>query len=193
MTYQALEHIRGFRGIAALTVIVGLALAALAALVPPSTASDQTLTPLPDTPEAPAFDLAGPDGERYRLQDMRGKPVIVNFWATWCPPCRAEMPSIQRAWEDLSDEDILVVGINVGEDAGTVNGFLERTPVTFPLPLDKDSKVVQRWPLRGLPTTFIVAPDGRLVYKAVGEREWDDQALLDQVRALKKAEPGATP
>jgi peroxiredoxin len=150
-----------------------------------SAASDQTLTPLPDAPAAPAFDLAGVDGERYRLEDMRGKTVIVNFWATWCPPCRAEMPSMQRAWEQLADEDILLIGINVGEDAGTVSGFLEQVPVSFPLPMDTDSEVTQQWPLRGLPTTFVVDPDGRLVYKAAGEREWDDPALLDLVRALK--------
>jgi thiol-disulfide isomerase/thioredoxin len=162
-----------------------LLLLTLSLLAGPLAAADQTLTPIPQTPQAPAFDLMGPDGERYRLEDMVGKPIIVNFWATWCPPCRAEMPSMQRAWEDLADEDILLIGINVGEDEGTVNDFLERVPVSFPLPLDKDSKVTQSWPLRGLPTTFIVDPDGRLVYKAAGEREWDDPALLDQVRALK--------
>jgi thiol-disulfide isomerase/thioredoxin len=118
---------------------------------------------------------------------MRGKPLIVNFWATWCPPCRAEMPSMERAWQELADEDILLIGINVGENADTVNGFIEQVPVSFPLPMDTDSQLTQTWPLlRGLPTTFVVDPDGRLVYIATGEREWDDPVLLDLVRALKR-------
>jgi len=146
--------------------------------------AEQSLTPIPQAPLAPDFDLAGPHGERYRLADLRGQPLIVNFWATWCPPCRAEMPSMQRAWEELADEGIQVIGINVGEDRDTVKAFLEQVPVEFPLPMDRDSKVTQSWPVRGLPTTFVVDADGRLVYKAAGEREWDDPALLELVREL---------
>jgi peroxiredoxin len=147
--------------------------------------ADQGLKPLPERPPAPAFDLEGPDGESVRLADFRGRPVIVNFWATWCPPCREEMPSMQRAWEQVRDEGIALIAINVGEDAETIKRFTQSYPVGFPLPMDLDSQVVQSWPVKGLPTTFVVDPEGRLVYQAVGEREWDDPALLDQVRALK--------
>lgn len=149
-------------------------------------AADSLLTPIPDRPAAPDFDLAAPDGNRHSLEAMRGKPVIVNFWATWCPPCQAEMPSMQRAWEQVRDEGILMVAINVGEDADTIGKFTDRLPVEFPLPMDLDSKVAQRWPMTGLPTTFVVDPDGRLVYRAQGERDWDDSALLDLVRALRR-------
>jgi peroxiredoxin len=156
-----------------------------------ATALEQTLTPLPDKPPAPAFDLAGPDGRRWRLADLQGKPMIINFWATWCPPCRAEMPSMQRAWEMVADEGILIIAINVGEDVGTVKRFLaqQQVPMRFPLPIDGDAEVTQSWPLKGLPTTFVVDPSGRIVYKATGEREWDDPALLDLVRALKQRPP----
>lgn len=142
------------------------------------------LTPVEGEPMAPDFDLSGPKGARYRLSEMLGKPLIVNFWATWCPPCRAEMPAMERAWEALKPDGIGIVAINVGEDAETIENFIEQVPVSFPLPMDADSTVVQRWPLRGLPTTFVLAPDGRLIYKAAGERDWDDPALLEQVRAL---------
>lgn len=142
------------------------------------------LTPLPELAAAPQFDLQTPDGGRVRLSDFRGKPLIVNFWATWCPPCRAEMPSIQRASEQLKDKGIGVVAINVGEDAETIGQFTAESPVTFPLPMDRESRVVQAWPVRGLPTTFVVDSEGRLAYVATGEREWDDPDLLDQVRAL---------
>jgi peroxiredoxin len=147
-------------------------------------AGDKGLTSLPDRPAASAFDLADPAGERVRLSDYRGKTLIVNFWATWCPPCRAEMPSMQRAWEQLQGEDIDLIAINVGESGDDIARFIEQVPVDFRLPMDRDSEVVQAWPVRGLPTTFVVDPRGRLAYKAAGEREWDDPALLDQVRTL---------
>lgn len=145
----------------------------------------QTLTALSDDMQAPAFDLLGPVGEAQRLADHLGKPVILNFWATWCPPCRAEMPSMQRAHETVAEEGIAVIAVNVGEDADTVTRFLAETPVDFPIPLDVDSAVVQSYPVKGLPTTFVIDPSGRLVYSAAGEREWDDPVLLNQVRALK--------
>lgn len=148
--------------------------------------ADTLLSPMAERPRVPDFELQGPDGETYRLSQWRGKPVIVNFWATWCPPCRAEMPSMQRAWEQLQDEGIQLIAINVGEGAGEINAFLEQVPVDFPLPMDADMHVVQSWPMRGLPTTFVVDVDGRLAYKAQGEREWDDPALLDIVRDLRQ-------
>ena len=146
---------------------------------------EEPLTALSELSAAPEFDLAEPGGSRVRLTDYRDKPLIVNFWATWCPPCRAEMPSLQRAWEQLEGEDIGVVAINVGEDADTIGQFTASSPVTFPLPMDIDSRVIQAWPVRGLPTTFVVDPNGRLAYIATGEREWDDPALLELIRGLK--------
>jgi peroxiredoxin len=171
-----------------LAYLAGAAL--LIAIAPAAVAADVSaeiplLERVPANSEAPDFDLPDPDGNRHRLADMRGKPIIVNFWATWCPPCRAEMPSMQRAWVDLADEDILLVAINVGEDAETVRGFRDAIGLNFPLPLDIDSEVAPRWPMRGLPTTFVVDPSGRIVYKAEGEREWDDPALLALIRALR--------
>jgi len=146
---------------------------------------DRGLNPVLGRPLAPSFDLSDPAGGRVRLSDFRGKPLIVNFWATWCPPCREEMPSMQRAWEQLEPEGIGLIAINVGEDADTIQQFTAEYPVQFPLPMDLESRVVQSWPVRGLPTTFVVDPEGRLAYQVVGGRQWDDPRLLDQVRALK--------
>jgi len=174
----------------AVKVISALALAVVAAAVlvgaPRVGAKDpQLLTPVPGRPAAADFDLKDPDGKSVRLADFRGRPLIVNFWATWCPPCRKEMPSMQRAHEVVSGEGIGLIAINVGEDADTVAQFLSDTRVAFPLPLDETSAVVMSYPVRGLPTTFVLDPEGRIAYMAAGEREWDDPALLDQVRALK--------
>ena len=92
---------------------------------------------------------------------------------------------MQRASEAVSGDDITLVAINVGEDAETIREFLESYPVEFPLPMDLDSSVVLSYPVKGLPTTFVIDPDGRLAYVATGGREWDDPKILDQVRSLK--------
>ncbi len=147
--------------------------------------SSQLLQALPERPTAGDFHLTDLDGTEHRLSNYRGRVVIVNFWATWCPPCREEMPSMQRAWEILEPEGIAMLAINIGEDEDTIFQFTANFPVEFPLLLDQDSATIQSWPVRGLPTTYVVDPQGRLVYRAIGGRAWDDPALLDMVRALK--------
>lgn len=142
------------------------------------------LSKLAGAPMAPDFVLNDLDGYPHRLSDYRGQVVIINFWATWCPPCRAEMPSMQKAWKELGKDGILMFGINVGEDEDTIFQFTASYPVTFPLLLDSDSGIIDQWPVRGLPTTFVIDPGGRIVYQAIGSREWDDPALLALVKAL---------
>lgn len=181
--HQLLESLTTMKSFLCILGAIGLTTATVGMAL--EGVGDDGLTALPERPLAPEFDLAGPDGKRIRLSDFQGEPLIVNFWATWCPPCRAEMPSMQRAWEQMRDEGIAVVAINVGESAGDIKRFLDQEPVGFPLPMDESSQVVQAWPVRGLPTTFVVDPQGRLAYKAVGEREWDDPPLLKLVRGLR--------
>ncbi len=164
------------------SLLMGCAGAALAA------DPDQRLTPLSDPPPAPGFTLQDMDDATHRLQDYAGKPLIVNFWATWCPPCREEMPSMQRAREQLAPDGIELLAINVGEDLDRVFLFLADYPVEFPILFDQDSAVLEHWPVKGLPTTFVLDGQGRIVYRAIGGREWDDPELLRQVRALKTAD-----
>jgi len=136
---------------------------------------------------APEFSLTGEDGNRYRLSDYRGQVVVVNFWATWCPPCRYEMPAMERAYQKLKDEKIVLLAVNVGEDEETVFAFTGQYPVSFPLLLDRDGTVVKQYPVIGLPTTFVIDPRGKVTHRAVGGREWDDEALLDHLRRLRDA------
>ncbi len=144
------------------------------------------LTPVPERPLARNFDLPDMDGKRHKLSDYRGHPVIVNFWATWCPPCREELPSMNRAWAQVQKKGIMMLAINVGEGEDVIFPFMADYPIDFPVLLDQDGQTINRWPVRGLPTTFVIDPDGRIVYQAIGGRAWDDPKLLEMVRGLRK-------
>ena len=146
----------------------------------------ESLTPVPSKPPAPAFALPDMDGEVFKLSDYRGQPVIVNFWATWCPPCREELPSMNRAWQKVKDEGIAMIAINVGEDEDTIFSFMGDYPIDFQMLMDISGNTIKQWPIKGLPTTFVLDPQGRLYYRAIGGREWDADHLLDMVRALKQ-------
>ncbi len=147
--------------------------------------AEQALTPLPDKKLAPALLLTDMDGVKHDIRDYRGRPVIINFWATWCPPCRQELPSMNRAWKKIKDEGIVMLAVDVGEDEDTVFTFMADYPIDFTVLLDSSGDVTARWPVVGLPTTFVLDREGRLVYQAIGGREWDNDNLLDRVRALK--------
>ncbi|MCB1736264.1 MAG: TlpA family protein disulfide reductase [Gammaproteobacteria bacterium] len=145
------------------------------------------LTPVEGLPTASDFELRDLEGKTHRLSDYAGQVTIVNFWATWCPPCRREMPSMQRAWEELRDHGVIMLAIDVGEDEETVFQFTADYPVEFPLLFDLDSKVVQAYPVKGLPTTYIIDKQGRIAFQAIGGRDWDDAPLLEQIIRLQKA------
>ena len=144
----------------------------------------ESLPPVTKPFPAPDFELPGEDGRTYRLSTYRGSVVVLNFWATWCPPCRYEMPSMERARQKIAGEKIVILAVNVGEDEDTVFAFLARYPVQFPLLLDRQATVVKQYPVVGLPTTYVIDPRGKVTHRAVGSREWDDPELLGQLRAL---------
>ena len=161
---------------------IGVTLLAAALPAP----AGQALTAMPPGVLAPDFELLDTDGNRHRLSDYRGRPVIINFWATWCPPCREEIPSMNRAWQRLVEEDVAMLAINMGEDEDTIFIFTADYPADFPILLDRSGEVIAEWPVKGLPTTFVVAPDGTLAFRAIGSREWDDEVVLKRVRGLRK-------
>ena len=137
---------------------------------------------------APDFTLKDVDGKSHKLSDYRGKVVMINFWATWCPPCRFELPSMQRAYEKLKKSGVEFLAINLGEDADTIFTFTAAYPVTFPLLMDLDSSVSNMYPVIGLPTTYFVSPKGRLIYRAIGSREWDEKQMLEKILNMKKVD-----
>ncbi len=148
--------------------------------------AQELLHPFPGTPMAREFELPDLDGNKMKLSDFKGNVVVVNFWATWCPPCRAEIPSMQRAWDILKKHNVTLLAIHVGGNEDKIWSFLTDFNVDFPVLLDARSKVSRRWPMMGLPTTFIIDPQGKIALRAIGGREWDDPALIKSILALTK-------
>ena len=142
------------------------------------------MSPVAAVPPAPTLVLPDIDGKTVDLARYRGKVVLVNFWATWCPPCRTEFPSLGRVRKLFEAADFEVLAVNVGEDPETVFSFAG-TP-DFPVLFDRDSQAMARWSVKGMPTTFVVNRQGRLALRAVGGREFDDAAIVAQLRELLK-------
>lgn len=144
------------------------------------------LTPMQGKVAAPPLRLPNLDDEIIDLKQLAGKVVVVNFWATWCPPCRREMPSLERLYQIAGDKGVMVLAVNIGEDIDTVFPFLGRIEPSpsFPLLFDKAARSMSQWKVKGLPTTYVVGPDGNLVYRAVGGREFDHPDVVKQLLDL---------
>lgn len=152
-----------------------------------------TLTMIEPRPAAPPLVLEDLDGREHTLDDYHGRVVVVNFWATWCPPCREELPSLQRLWEAQGPEGLVVLGVNVGEDADRIFFFTADYPVDFPLLLDRDATAIDTWPVRGIPTTFVIDPEGRIAGRAIGAREFDHPDMIERLRELQRNHPPEPP
>ena len=144
----------------------------------------QGLHPINNAPNAYEFSLQDTEGKKHVLKQYRGKVVLLNFWATWCPPCRFELPSMERAYQKLKKKNIEILAIDIGEDADTIFTFTADYPVSFPLLMDLDSHVINHYPVIGLPTTFIIDKQGRLRYRAIGTRNWDDESVIQLIDTL---------
>lgn len=133
----------------------------------------------------PALKLADADGREQGTADWRGKTVVVNFWATWCEPCREEMPSLDRLRKRLSSMPFEVIAVNVGEAPERVARFTRDTPVSFPILYDRDSSTAKRWKVRGYPTSYVIGPDGRIRYYFVGELDWSRDDVVRTIEAVR--------
>ena len=132
----------------------------------------------------PALALKDVSGVAHDLVRYRGKVVLINFWATWCEPCREEMPSLQRLRERLPDNAFAVLAINVDEPDARVRRFLEETRLDLPVLLDPNKTVTRAWGVRVMPTTFVVGPDGRIRYRLLGETDWSTDAIVTTMTQL---------
>jgi thiol-disulfide isomerase/thioredoxin len=113
------------------------------------------------------------DGTSVRLSDFKGKVVFLNFWATWCPPCRAEMPSMEILHQKYRDKDLVILAVDIQESGEEVNKFMSANGLNFTSALDVSGEVSGRYGIRSIPTTFIIDRNGQVVLMTVGGRSWD--------------------
>lgn len=111
---------------------------------------------------------------------------MINFWASWCPPCRAELPALNRAQQALKDDGVVMLAVNVGETKSALEAFLVDYPIDFPVLMDEAGDSMQQWQIRGMPTTVMLNTAGEVVYHIAGERAWDSDAVLAQIRNLSE-------
>lgn len=132
------------------------------------------------------FELRDMDEESIKLSDYRGKVVLLNFWATWCPPCIREMPSMERLHQQVDADDFKVIAINQMEDVDQVFAFTGQLEVdpTFEILFDTNSEVSRDYAVRGLPTTYLIDKKGNIRYRAVGGREFDHAEVIKIIKQL---------
>lgn len=136
-----------------------------------STASGAAPIAAPQTGfPAPGFTLQTADGETYSLSELKGKAVLVNLWATWCPPCRAEMPAIQKMVEEYKDQGFIVLAVNstIQDDAAQIPGFISEYDLTFPILLDSAGEVSRMYQVRSLPSTYFINRLGIITEVVIG-------------------------
>jgi len=126
---------------------------------------------------APDFVLTYPDGATSQLSDWQGQPVMINFWATWCAPCEAEMPEFVTVYQDLRDEGLVILAVNQQEEPEQAQTFIDRFKMEFPVALDSRGELMQLYQLRGLPTTIFIDREGRVFTR------WAGILTEEQIRA----------
>ena len=135
----------------------------------------------------PKLALTSVDGTQTSIEAFRGKLLVLNVWATWCPPCRREMPSLERLSKTVDRNRIVVAGLSVDNDANAVLEFLVQTGVTFRNFRDTPGNIINALDVQVYPETLLIAPDGKLVHRILGERDWSSPVML---RVLEEAYQG---
>ena len=159
------------------TVVTGIATLGVA-LAPTARAG----VPAP----APDFALPAMDGSELRLSELRGQVVMINFWATWCGPCRQEMPLLQQLQVKYEPLGFTLVGINVEPESAGARTWLEKVPVTFPILFDRQNQVAERFGVQGMPSSVFVDRSGNVRYVHRGYQPGDESKYADMVRSLVK-------
>lgn len=160
---------------------IGLLCLAALALAPELATSD---APLQVGAPGPAFQLNSSTGKPISLADLKGQIVLVNFWASWCGPCRQEMPILEQLNTKYHNKGVALIGVNVEPDSAAANAWLKATPVSFPILYDVDSKVSKLYEVQGMPNTVILDRKGVVRYIHRGYSPGAENEYLDQIRAL---------
>ena len=142
-----------------------------------------------DKPAAPPVELLTPDGAPFSLKQLRGKVVLVNFWATWCEPCITEMPSLQRLRNELAANGFEVLAVNYQEGPARINGFIQKMNLTLPVVRDTDGSVARSWGARVFPASYLVDRDGNIRHSISGAADWTSPKMLSTIRSLLAPQP----
>jgi len=140
---------------------------------------------------APSFTLKDLNGEEVKLEDHRGKIVFLNFWATWCPPCRDEMPSMEKLYTEFKDRDFTMLAVDLREGTKKVRAFKERFKLNFPILLDYDGRVGLRYGVRSIPTTYLIDREGYVIGGALGARDWASKEVFELINQLLITKPNS--
>jgi peroxiredoxin len=124
------------------------------------------------------FSLKLADGRTITLSDLRGKVVFLNFWATWCPPCREEMPSMEILYRRFRSQGLELLAVDLMENSKTVSAFLSDNSLSFPAALDSNGRVGSNYGIQAIPATFIVDRDGKIILYTAGGRNWNTPAII---------------
>jgi thiol-disulfide isomerase/thioredoxin len=138
---------------------------------------------------APDFTLLNIDGQQVSLQQYRGKVVFLNFWATWCIPCREEMPALERLHQTYQAQDLAIISIDLKEGVDQVKAFFQKHGLSFPSLLDTNGVVFRDYLVAGMPTTYLIDRDGTMVARGVGGRDWTRAEALQLIQELLKPTP----
>ena len=135
-----------------------------------------------------AFSLPMLTGGIAALSDFKGRIVILNFWATWCPPCRAEMPSMEKLYNRFKDQGLEILAVYIGEDESTVRRFINSSKYTFPVLLDTNNRISNAYGIEAIPTSYILDREGKIIARVVGSISWDTPQAITAFDALLKSE-----
>jgi peroxiredoxin len=142
------------------------------------------LEPIKQNARTPDFTVAGGDGKKISLKDFRGKIVFLNFWASWCVPCREEMPAIQQLYDEFRDKDFVVLAVSVKDRKQDALDFAKELKLTYPVALDPEGQVGMLYGAWGLPTTYLIGKQGEGLARAWGPAEWHSPAARKLIREL---------
>jgi len=139
---------------------------------------------LASTTQAPDFTLKSRSGENIKLSELRGEVVMINFWASWCGPCRQEMPALNELYQRYNPMGFTILGVNVEQDPGKAEALLREIPVDFPVLFDTDNRVTELYKVVAMPSTVLVDRNGQVRYIHKGYKPGYEQKYQEQVRSL---------
>ncbi len=149
--------------------------------------SKMRINPIKGSKKAPDFSLKDLAGKKVEIRQFKGKVVFLNFWATWCGPCKEEMPSLEALHQNLKGENFVLLTISVDyEGSKPVDGFINKHRYTFPVLLDPNGETLDLFEIKGIPTTFIIDKNGKVIGRAIGPRDWKRPEVFSLINLLVK-------